>query len=77
MNLVMQFSSLIMPLMICMITIYALIKKTGVFDSFIEGGCDGLKNAVLTEYYNLIANRSYEQDFDCDEYDYDDLDMEE
>lgn len=53
MELINKISILILPLLISFIFVYALIKKTNVYDAFIDGAQDGIKCACSIIPYLL------------------------
>ena len=53
MELINKISILILPLLIVFIFIYALIKKTNIYESFVDGAKDGINCAVSIIPYLL------------------------
>ncbi len=53
MELINKFSILILPLIITFIFIYGLIKKTKIYESFVDGAKDGINCAVSIIPYLL------------------------
>lgn len=48
------FAKLVMPLMVLIITIYAMVKKVNIYDSFIKGAKEGIEMS-LNIFPNLLA----------------------
>ena len=53
MELINQISILILPLIIAFILLYALIKRTNVYEAFVDGAKDGINCAVSIIPYLL------------------------
>jgi len=49
----MNFSSIILPVIVLLIIVYGVIKKVPVYDTFIEGAKDGFKTSIEIFPYTL------------------------